>query len=87
LFEIKKDGNMSPNDIYNYAYGFIVYNPFIAMGIAAVLGIIIYIRPKEVLKFGGIILLLAAVIYVLFFIFGASETGVLHKDRMIHKSF
>jgi uncharacterized membrane protein len=77
---------VTPNDIINFLYDFIVYNPFIAMGIAAVLGIIIYIRPKEVLKFLGIILLIAAVIYVLFYIFGASETGVLQKDTLIHKS-
>jgi len=41
---------MDLDEIINSIHTFIVYQPFIAMGIAAALGILIYIKPKEVLK-------------------------------------
>lgn len=74
------------NQISNMIYRFIVYHPYISMGIAAAIGILIYIKPKEILKTAFILLVLAALGYVLYMILGATESGFLQKDKLIHKS-
>ena len=77
---------MSLSEIINSIHTFIVYQPYISMGIAAALGILIYVKPKEVLKILFIFLVLGAVVYILYMIFGATESGLLNKDKMIYKS-
>ncbi len=64
----------------------IVYHPFISMGIAAALGILIYIKPKEILRLVLIVLGICAAGYVFHFIWEAFKSGYLNKDIVIHKS-
>ena len=41
---------MNLDRIINSIYTFIVYQPLISLGIAAAVGILIYIKPKQVLR-------------------------------------
>jgi hypothetical protein len=77
---------MDLDEIINSIYTFIVYQPLISMGIAAGLGILICIKPKEVLRLILIFLGICAVGYVLYYIWGAFQAGYLHKEEMINKS-
>ena len=75
---------MSIDEITNFIHTFIVYHPYISMGIAAALGILIYIKPKEVLKVLFMFLVVCAIAYILYMLFGATETGLLQKNKMVH---
>lgn len=74
------------NEIIEFFRRFIFYHPYISMGIAAALGILIYIKPKEVLKLILIFLGFCIVGYILYYIWGATQSGVSQKDTLIHKS-
>lgn len=78
---------MDVNGIINFFHRFIVFHPFIAMGIAAGLGILIYIKPKEILKVIFISMAIAAVCYILYCLLGATESGYFQKTKMINKNF
>jgi len=77
---------MDLNDIINFLRNFIFYHPYISIGIATGLGILIYIKPKEILKLILIFLGICAVGYILYYIWGAFQSGYLHKGEMINKS-
>ena len=77
---------MDLNELINFCHRFIFYHPFISMGIAAALGILVYIKPKEVLKVIFTFLAIAAVCYIIYFLWGAIESGYFQKDKLIHKS-
>ena len=74
------------NEIIEFFNRFIFYHPYISMGIAAALGILVYIKPKEVLKLVLIFLGFCIVGYILYYIWGAFQSGYLQKDKLIHKS-
>ena len=80
------DFSSAITDIIDFFHRFIYFHPFIAMGIAAALGILIYIKPKEVLKLIFMFLAISAICYILYLLFGATESGVFQKDKLIHKS-
>lgn len=77
---------MDLTEISNFFHRFIVYHPYISMGVAAAFGILVYIKPKEILKVTFTLLVIAALGYVLYMIFGATESGFMQKDKLIHKS-
>ena len=77
---------MNLNEIIEFCHRFIFFHPFISMGIAAALGILVYIKPKEILRLILIFLGICAVGYVLYYIWGAFQAGYLHKGEMINKS-
>jgi len=77
---------MDLDEIINSIHTFIVYQPFIAMGIAAALGILIYIKPKEVLKVIVTFLAIIAIGYILYYLWGAFKSGYLSKGEMVNKS-
>lgn len=77
---------MNLNEIIEFFNRFIFYHPYISMGIAAALGILVYIKPKEVLKLVLIFLGFCIVGYILYYIWGATKSGVFQKDTLIHKS-
>ncbi len=77
---------MDVYEITDFLNRFIFFHPFISMGIAAGLGILVYIKPKEVLKLILIFLGICVVGYVLYYIWGATQSGFLQKDKLIHKS-
>jgi len=77
---------MSISEIINTIRAFIVYQPFVAMGIAAALGILIWIKPKQVLRLMLILAGLCAAGYVLYYLWGAFQSGYLNKGDMINKS-
>ncbi len=85
-FKQKKSYLMDLNEIINFFYRMIVYHPFISMGIAAALGILIYIKPKEILKVTFTLLVIAAVCYILYCLLGATESGYFQKTKMINNS-
>lgn len=77
---------MDLDRIINSIHTFIVYQPWVSLGIAAALGILIYIKPKQVLK---LILIFAGICvagYILYYLWGAFQSGYLHKGEMINKS-
>jgi len=77
---------MNIHEIINTIRSFIVYQPFVAMGIAAALGILIWIKPKQVLRLMLILAGLCAAGYVLYYLWGAFQSGYLNKGDMINKS-
>ena len=81
-----KEDVMDLNELINLVRNFIFYHPYISLGIAAAVGILVYIKPKEVLKLILIFLGICAVGYVLYYIWGAFQAGYLHKGEMINKS-
>ncbi|MBC2714760.1 MAG: DUF3795 domain-containing protein [Desulfobacteraceae bacterium] len=85
-FKRKKGYSMDLNEIINFFHRLIVFHPFISMGIAAALGILVYIKLKEVLKIIFISLAIGAVCYILYCLLGATESGFFQKKKMIHKS-
>ncbi len=80
------DSIMNIEEIIDFCHRFIFFHPFIAMGIAAGLGILIYIKPKEVLKVIFTFLAIAAVCYIIYFLWGATQSGYFQKNELIHKS-
>ena len=77
---------MNLNELIDFFNRFIFFHPYISLGIAAALGILVYIKPKEVLKLILIFLGICAVGYILYYIWGAFQAGYLHKGEMINKS-
>ena len=77
---------MDLDRIINSIHTFIVYQPFISMGIAAALGILIYIKPKEVLKVILTFLAIVAIGYILYYLWVAFQSGYLNKGEMVNKS-
>jgi hypothetical protein len=77
---------MNLNDIYNFFHGLILIHPFISMGIVAAMGIIIYLKPKEIIKVLAIFAGILMVIYLLNFLSGATKTGYIEKEKMVHKT-
>ena len=77
---------MNLNHIYNFFYGFIIVHPLISMAIVAVMGIIIYIKPKEIIKVTAVFVGILIVVYFLAYLTGASKTGYLEKEKGVHKS-
>lgn len=77
---------MNLNEIIELCHRFIFFHPFISMGIAAAFGILIYIKPKEVLKLILIFLGFCVVGYILYYLWGATKSGVFQKNILIHKS-
>lgn len=77
---------MDLDEIINSIYTFIVYEPWISLGIAAAVGILIYIKPKEVLRLILIFIGFCIVGYILYYLWGAFQAGYIHKGEMINKS-
>lgn len=77
---------MDIHGIINSIRTFIVYEPWISLGIAAALGILIYIKPKQVLRLVLIFAGICVAGYILYYLWGAFQTGYLHKGEMINKS-
>jgi len=77
---------MDIHGIINSIHTFIVYQPWVSLGIAAALGILVYIKPKEVLKLILILLGICVAGYILYYLWGAFQSGYLHKGEMINKS-
>jgi hypothetical protein len=74
------------NEIIEFFNRFIFYHPYISMGIAAALGILSYIKPKEVLKLVLIFLGFCVAGYILYYLWGAFQAGYLNKGEMVNKS-
>ena len=75
---------MTLNDIIIQCTNFFYTYPYIVIAIIAVLGIIIFLKPKQVLKTTLIILGLIVVCYILYLIGDATVTGVFNKEKMIY---
>jgi len=72
--------------IYNSGYSLIFLHPFISIGIAAALAVLIYLKPKEVLRVLAIFATILIIIYLLNFMWGATKTGFMEKEKMVHKN-
>lgn len=77
---------MDLNGIYDFFHGLIFFHPFISMGVVAGLGILIYLKPKEILKVLAIFAGILIVIYLLNFLSAATKTGYIEKEKMINKN-
>jgi hypothetical protein len=77
---------MELNDIYIFLYGLIFIHPFISMGVVAVLGIIIYLKPKEIIKVTALFVGILIVVYVLSYLTGATKTGFIKEGKLVNKS-
>jgi len=75
---------MTLNDIILQCTNFFYTYPYIAIAIIAVLGIIVFLKPKQVLKVTLIFLGLVVVCYILYLIGDATVTGVFNKEKMIY---
>ena len=76
---------MHLNSLLNWAAYFYAAHPYWAIGIAAAFVLVIFLRPKEVLKILFILLLVAVAAYVLYLIGQAVLTGIAGKQQMISK--
>jgi hypothetical protein len=74
------------NDIYNFCYGLIFIHPFISMAVLVVLGIVIYLKPQEIVKILAIFVGILIIVYLLGYISGATKTGYLEKGELVNKS-
>jgi hypothetical protein len=74
------------NEMFNFFYGFIVFHPLISMGIAAAMGIILYLKPKEIIKVTAVFIGILIVVYLLSYLTGASKTGYIEKQRMVNQN-
>ena len=77
---------MDLHQIITAIRAFIIYNPFISIGIAAAIGILVYIKPKEVLRLMLIFLGICVAGYLLYSLWGALHSGYIQKGVMINKS-
>jgi hypothetical protein len=77
---------MNIHEIIHSIRTFVVYQPFVAMGIAAAIGFLIWIKPKQVLRLILIAAGICAAGYVLYYLWGAFQSGYLNKGEMINKS-
>jgi hypothetical protein len=77
---------MNLNEMFNFFYGFIVFHPLISMGIAAAMGIILYLKPKEIIKVTAVFIGILIVVYLLSYLTGASKTGYIEKQRMVNQN-
>jgi hypothetical protein len=77
---------MGLNDIYNFCYRLVFIHPFISIGAVAILGIIIYLKPKEIVKVLAIFAGILIVIYLLSYLSGATKAGYIDKEKMIYES-
>jgi uncharacterized membrane protein (Fun14 family) len=75
---------MTFNDVIIECTNFFYTYPYIAIAIVVVLGLIAYWRPKQVLRVTLIVLGLAVVCYLLYYIVGATVTGVFQKEQLIN---
>jgi hypothetical protein len=77
---------MELNDIYNFFYGLVFIHPFISMAVVVILGIIIYLKPQEIVKTLAIFIGILIAVYLLNYISGATKTGYLEKGKLVNKS-
>lgn len=75
---------MTFTDIIVECTNFFYTYPYIAIAIVVVLGLIVYWKPKEVSKVALIFLGLVVVCYLLYYIGGATISGVFQKEKLIH---
>jgi xanthine/uracil permease len=75
---------MTLDDTMIQCTNFFYTYPYIIIAIIAVLGIIIYLKPKEVFKTTLILLGLIVACYIIYLIGDATVTGVFNKEKMIH---
>jgi hypothetical protein len=77
---------MDIDSIYNFFYGLIIFHPFISMAAVLVVGIIIYLKPTEIIKIMAVFMGILIVVYLFSYLSGASKTGYLEKEKGMHKS-
>ncbi|MCU0600487.1 MAG: hypothetical protein MUE70_14665 [Desulfobacterales bacterium] len=77
---------MGLNDIYNFFYGFIIFHPIISMAIAVAMGILIYLKPNEIIKVTAIFAGILIIVYLLSYLTGASRSGYLEKEKGMYKT-
>jgi ABC-type uncharacterized transport system permease subunit len=61
-------------------------NPLIGAGILAVVAVLFYFRPKDMLKLVGFCLFMVVVFYILSLLLETVGSGGKQKDQMIYKS-
>ena len=76
---------MHLDSLFSWAGGFYAAHPYWTIGIAAALLLLIFLRPKQVLKTLIILLLVAVAAYVLYLIGQAVLAGIAGKQQMISK--
>ena len=76
---------MDLNEMYNFFHMMIFSYPFVSMGIVASLGILIYFKPKEVIRVLAIFAAILVIIYLLTFLTQATKIGFIQKDKLVHQ--
>jgi len=76
---------MDLDSLFDWAAHFYAAHPYWAIGIAAALALLIFLRPKQVFKTLFILLLVAVAAYVLYLIGQAVLAGIAGKQQMINK--
>ena len=61
-------------------------NPALSLGAAAVIAVLFYFRPKDMLKLVGFCLLLVVAAYLISLVAGTIGSGAKQKDQMIYKT-
>lgn len=61
-------------------------NPALSLGAAAVIAVLFYFRPKDMLKLVGFCLLLVVAAYLIGLVAGTIGSGAKQKDQMIYKT-
>ena len=61
-------------------------NPALSLGAAAVIAVLFYFRPKDMLRLVGFCLLLVVMAYLIGLVAGTIGSGAKQKDQMIYKT-
>lgn len=76
---------MHLDSLISWAGGFYAAHPYWAIGIVAALLLLIFLRPKQILKILFFLILMAVAAYVLYLIGQAVLAGIAGKQQMINK--
>jgi len=77
---------MNLEELIKMGTDFYYDQPYIIIGIIAVLLILLFLRPKHLLKLMILFLIVGAVFYIFSLIGEATLTGVLQKGKMVNKA-
>jgi hypothetical protein len=76
---------MNPNDFFRLANNFVHAHPLAAFGFLAAAAVIVFLRPKQTISVLLLLLGLLVAGYILYYVGGATVSGISGKEGMIHK--
>ena len=77
---------MDFSEIWSDLDGFFFGHPLVLLILLVGLSILVYMKPKRVLRTCLIIMAFCVIAYLLYYIGGATVSGVLQKEKLIHST-